>query len=119
MNSQSPSLYLFDRLNTTCRLLMGLYLVIVAVLDAAAQTSVIAWGDNSRGQSTVPAGLGEVVAVAAGHEHSLALKADGTVASWGDNYYGQRGFPAALAGVVAIAAGTYHFCRKVGRHYAV
>ncbi|MDB5052231.1 MAG: hypothetical protein JWM44_281, partial [Bacilli bacterium] len=69
---------------------------------------VAAWGDNSVGQTSVPAGLTSVVAIAAGGNHSLALKSDGTVAAWGDNSQGQTTLPAGLTGVVAIAAGTYH-----------
>ena len=39
---------------------------------------MVAWGDDSAGQTNVPAGLTNVVAVAAGGFHSLALKNDGT-----------------------------------------
>jgi alpha-tubulin suppressor-like RCC1 family protein len=65
--------------------------------------SVWAWGDNSRGQlgdGTVggrrdtPAPvqrLTDVVAVAVGQYHSLALKKDGTVWAWGANQYSQLG----------------------------
>ncbi len=79
-------------------------------LSALVQSSklVVAWGDNSEGQTNVPDGLGEVVAVAAGHSHSLALKADGTVAAWGDNANFQANVPADLGGVVAVAAGRGH-----------
>ena len=35
--------------------------------------TVVAWGRNSQGQSTVPGGLNGVVAIAAGTPHSLAL----------------------------------------------
>jgi hypothetical protein len=35
--------------------------------------SVIAWGDNEYGQTTVPAGLNEVSAIAAGGAHAVAL----------------------------------------------
>jgi len=34
---------------------------------------VVAWGDNSSGQATVPEGLSDVVAIAAGGFHGLAL----------------------------------------------
>lgn len=58
-------------------------------------------------------------AVAAGTEHALALKEDGSVWSWGKNQYGQLGdgttttrlSPVAVSGltdVVAVAAGGYH-----------
>jgi alpha-tubulin suppressor-like RCC1 family protein len=35
--------------------------------------------------------LTNVIAVAGGDSHSLALKSDGTVWAWGYNYYGQLG----------------------------
>jgi alpha-tubulin suppressor-like RCC1 family protein len=35
--------------------------------------TVVAWGRNDLGQTNVPAGLNTVVAIAAGHAHSLAL----------------------------------------------
>ena len=35
--------------------------------------TVVAWGNNNPGQSTVPGGLNGVVAIAAGGAHSLAL----------------------------------------------
>ena len=41
------------------------------------------------GQADVPAGLENVVALAAGYYHSLALKSDGTVIGWGKNDDGQ------------------------------
>src|SRR5687767_3244865 len=40
--------------------------------------TVVAWG-----QTSVPAGLSNVVAVAAAADNSLALKSDGTVVGWG------------------------------------
>ena len=99
--------------------------------------AVFAWGFNSNGQlgnntttqQTVPVQvvgvgnvgfLGGITAVAAGNNHSLALKgSDGTVYAWGNNSNGQLGIGTAdlnnthltpvqvpgLTGVVAIAAG--------------
>ena len=74
-----------------------------------AQTAVpgtpVAWGSNDSRQSTIPAGLTDVVAVAAGNQFSLALKADGTVVGWGRGSRGQLSIPHGLTGVTAIAAG--------------
>ncbi|MBW7927619.1 MAG: RCC1 repeat-containing protein, partial [Fimbriimonadaceae bacterium] len=91
--------------------------------------TVVAWGSNSRGQlgdgttsdRNVPApvpGLDNVVAVAGGMFHSLALRADGTVWAWGANESGQLGDGttqdrttpvrvSSLAGVVQIATKTW------------
>jgi len=60
------------------------------------------------GQNLVPAGLSNVVAIAAGGYYSLALNANGTLTAWGDNSSGQTNIPAGLSNVVAIAAGGYH-----------
>ena len=70
--------------------------------------TVVAWGYNSSGQTTVPAGLSGVVAMAAGNEHTVALKQDGSAVAWGSDNNGQTTVLAGLSGVVAIAAGSYH-----------
>ena len=44
--------------------------------------------------------------IAAGDNHSLALKSDGTVVDWGNNYYGQDASPRGLVSVLAITAGS-------------
>ena len=77
-------------------------------LALTSDGTVVAWGNNSYGQSTVPSGLSGMVAIAAEDVHSLALKSDGTVVAWGDNYRGQSTVPSGLSGVVAIAAGGRH-----------
>jgi alpha-tubulin suppressor-like RCC1 family protein len=58
--------------------------------------TVRAWGRSVEGQTTVPAGLSGVTAIAAGGLHSLALKSDGTVVAWGSNSDGQATVPAGL-----------------------
>ena len=69
---------------------------------------VVAWGNNTYGQTNVPAGLSNVVAIAAGAYHCLAAKSDGTVVAWGNNASGQTNVPAGLSNVVAVAAGDSH-----------
>ncbi len=71
--------------------------------------SVVGWGDDTFGQTSVPAGLSnEVAAIAAGNEFSVALLVNGTVIGWGDNSFGQTNTPSAVSNVVAIAAGGFH-----------
>jgi len=59
---------------------------------------VVAWG-----QTDVPSGLSNVVAIAAGY-YSLALTAEGRVVAWGGNDSSQTPVPSGLSNVVAIAA---------------
>lgn len=74
---------------------------------AADEGVVVGWGDNSLGQTNTPPDT-NIIAIAAGAFHNLALLADGTVISWGDNAVGQRDLPANLTDVVAISAGYAH-----------
>ena len=60
---------------------------------------MVAWGGNNVGQSTPCAA--NVIAIAAGYEHSLLLKGDGTVTAWGGNFYGQTDVPTGLSNVVS------------------
>ena len=65
--------------------------------------TIWAWGSNYRGKLgngnthgvySKPlqiSSLSDMVAIAAGYDHSLALRSDGTVWAWGDNQYGQAG----------------------------
>lgn len=80
-------------------------------------STVIAWGENESGQTTVPSSLAiartatdplRVVGLTAGGRHALALRANGSVVAWGDNTFGQRNVPANLATVVQVAAGDRH-----------
>jgi hypothetical protein len=57
------------------------------------------------GGPMVPPGLTNVIAIAAGSSHSLALRSDGTVVAWGRNNLHECDVPAGLSNVVALAAG--------------
>ena len=97
-------------------------------LAVKSDGTVFGWGDNMSGQATgvqetncplkwgpyidEPTSQGlvtidgqvlsNVVAVAAGHYMSLALKKDGTIVKWGGNPYDGTTMPAGLSNVVAI-----------------
>lgn len=69
----------------------------------------VAWGQSTGGKTTPPAfnpaSASDFIAIAAGDEHSLALRFDGTVTAFGSNTYGQCSVPSNASNVVAIAAG--------------
>jgi alpha-tubulin suppressor-like RCC1 family protein len=85
---------------------------------------VVGWGFNRSGQATGVSlvdhenasglvrisgkELAEVIAIAAGSTHSLALKTDGTVVAWGAEDFGKTHVPSNLTNVVAIASGWQH-----------
>src|SRR6185503_12645381 len=64
--------------------------------------TVIAWGDNAYGKTNVPAGLDGVIGIAAGAQHAVALKNNGTVVAWG--WSPSVSVPAAATNVAAISA---------------
>lgn len=86
---------------------LGLALLLgqLAGLRCEAAGTVVAWGANDTSQATVPPGTTNVLAVAGGASHSVALKADGTVSAWGYNISGQASVPPSLSAVAAIGAG--------------
>jgi pimeloyl-ACP methyl ester carboxylesterase len=71
---------------------------------------LVAWGDNTKNQCTIPSEAINVVGVSAGFNHSLVLRADGTVVAWGDNSYDRCSVPASATNVIRICAGakSYH-----------
>ena len=70
-------------------------------LSLGTDGTVTEWG-----YSVAPAGLSNVVAIAAGDgAPSMALKRDGTVVAWDDNGLVETNIPAGLSNVVAIASG--------------
>lgn len=85
-------------------------LVAGVLLGFSCQSSgqVIIWGATSATITNVPAEATNVISLAGGDEHCLALRRDGTVVAWGKNGSGQTNVPADLTNVVGIAAGSSH-----------
>jgi len=105
------------------RLLLCSYLFLAAPLSFASYTqisagggyhtcglktngSVICWGSNDYGQTTVPAGIYSQIDV--GWYYTCGLKADGSVVCWGSNDDGQTTVPAGTYS--QIDAGANHVC---------
>jgi hypothetical protein len=81
--------------------------VAVAGTSSRGDNRVVAWGSNRHQELEVPPGLSEVVSLAAGFNHSLALRSDGSVVAWGSNLDGERDVPSGLRDVVAVYAGDW------------
>lgn len=60
-----------------------LTLLLLAARAALAQAPVLAWGDNTLLPNNVPPGLGPVVQVVGGFDHTLARLPNGTLVAWG------------------------------------
>ncbi|MDB6072488.1 MAG: Alpha-tubulin suppressor [Verrucomicrobiaceae bacterium] len=75
------------------------------VLGLKGNGTLAAWGDDW-GEIALPAGLTDMVDVAQGYLHCLALRRDGTVVAWGMNGNGECNVPANLGPVKSIAAGS-------------
>jgi alpha-tubulin suppressor-like RCC1 family protein len=76
------------------------------VLALRANGTILGWDSTS--ELNIPSTATNVVAVAAGSSHSLALRADGQVLVWGSNSSNQTNIPPDLTNVVAIAANNNH-----------
>ncbi|HXI73196.1 MAG TPA: LamG-like jellyroll fold domain-containing protein, partial [Verrucomicrobiae bacterium] len=66
------------------------------------------WGGGAFGETNPPTGLTNIVGIAAGANHGLGLKNDGTVVAWGNNNFGQTNVPVGLTNVVEVAGGIQH-----------
>ena len=75
---------------------------------------VVAWGDNSYGQSSVPAMITNATAIKAGFGHSMVRLSDGTVVAWGKNFFGVTNVPAGLKNVASFSCGEDHELAMVG-----
>jgi alpha-tubulin suppressor-like RCC1 family protein len=100
----------------------------LALYYSVTTYTIYAWGINNSGQlgngtttaSATPlavSGIATPIAIAAGHDHAVALNSDGAVYAWGNNANGQLGNGTTtnsavaapvegLTGGISIAAGT-------------
>ena len=97
----------------------------VALKNVTLNSSVLAWGSNNNGQLGngtttdvyVPVQVSGMVGtgaigIAAGYDHAVAMKTDGTVWAWGSNSNGQLGngtttgsvTPVQVSGMLGVAA---------------
>src|SRR5215471_17667268 len=90
------------------------YLIILALAainsccNVCDAQNVVAWGGSVyNADSSIPAGITNPIAIAAGDYHNLILQADGTVIACGTNLYNQANVPADLTNTIAVAAGYY------------
>jgi len=81
--------------------------VILCVSAAGADQTgkVLGWGIQVVEGVDLDSGF---TALAAGYEHSLGFKGDGSIVAWGWNDRGQCNVPAPNSGFIAVAAGGYH-----------
>jgi GxGYxYP putative glycoside hydrolase C-terminal domain/GxGYxY sequence motif in domain of unknown function N-terminal/Concanavalin A-like lectin/glucanases superfamily/Regulator of chromosome condensation (RCC1) repeat len=112
-NGDIAEIQIFDRalssmeLNIVNQSLASTY----GIRSAAGQ--LVAWGNNSSGQTTVPTNGVNIISTASGSAFNLAIKNDGSFLGWGNNTSGQTSFLAGLTNVAAVAGGQ-NFTLAVG-----
>jgi len=66
--------------------------------------SIVGWGSHVVGVDL----SGGFIKVAAGYNHSLGLKHDGSIVAWGSNWNGECNVPLLNTGFIDVAAGGDH-----------
>lgn len=74
------------------------------VTTIAAEGRLLGWGNSYSPATTYPSSLTDVVSVAAGSDHAIALRKDGTVVEWGSGGLLTPPTGLTLTGVIAVAA---------------
>lgn len=80
------------------------YIDVEIDLQRPARQFVVNLSARSRFEQP-PRNLTDISAVAAGADHWLALKFDGTIVPWGFDTYGQATLPTGLNNIISVAAG--------------
>jgi alpha-tubulin suppressor-like RCC1 family protein len=101
---------------STWLLLVAIQAMAITVTPASAGGRIVGWGRNNDGQCSIPMGISNVVEIAGGVSHSVALREDGSVVAWGASWPGVTNVPPDLTNAVALAAGLGHSLaiRKTG-----
>jgi len=95
---------------------LGFYRVVITNAEGAVTsspalltlTTVTSWGTNDFLRRNIPIEATNLLALAAGDNHVLSLRADGSVLAWGDNACGQTTVPASASNIVRVAACGLH-----------
>ncbi len=98
------------------RSFLMLFLILVIILctvnpttgDPESEMMVFVQGNNNYDQVNVPAPNKDFIAIAAGHDHILGLKSNGSIVAWGNNESGQINVPPPNESFTAISAGRDH-----------
>ncbi|PWU17641.1 MAG: hypothetical protein C5B50_11005, partial [Verrucomicrobia bacterium] len=77
---------------------------------------MVSWGSDSSSQADIPPGISNVIAIACGGSHELALFVNHTMAAWGAGSlntgvspnFGQAIVPPGLTNVIGLAGGGFH-----------
>lgn len=75
-----------------------------SMVATLTRTPLLVWG----AQTFIPPGVTNVMGLAGGDSHYLALRGDGTVLAWGTDFGGQTLVPADATNIVSIGAGSIH-----------
>jgi hypothetical protein len=93
-------------MNAKPLLVPWIVLLLCLVSQQAATLELEAWGYDGTFQlsTNLPPGS-DFISIAAGAEHGVALKSNGTVVAWGNDAHGQNTPPVSLGTCTAIGAG--------------
>jgi alpha-tubulin suppressor-like RCC1 family protein len=86
----------------------------VAVQQVSGVGRVVVWGSGSpQPPAALANGTYNVLAVAAGESHCVAILSDYTLVAWGNNYFGQLNYPSGTYNIVGLSAkGNYTLARR-------
>ena len=82
------------------------FAVTFALCRTGLAQPIVAWGgDDPDGETKVPPGITNPIAISAGTFNNLVLQPNGALVAFGDNTYGETNIPTAATNIIGIAAG--------------